>query len=79
VKDLELQQDAARRSIGSKEQQLKPLETQGKDRSRQALSECLRYSVKDQLSRHPECSSACPPSSKHVSAACQHAGVPARQ
>ena len=36
VKDLELQQDAARRAIATKEQQLKPLDAQVKDRNRHA-------------------------------------------
>ncbi len=38
VKDLELQQDAARRAIAAKEQQLKPLDAQVRDRNRQAAS-----------------------------------------
>ena len=38
VKGLELQQDAARRAIAAKEEQLKPLDAQVKERNRQAAS-----------------------------------------
>ena len=45
MKDLELQQDAARRAIATKEQQLKPLDAQVKERNRRAASHASMHTV----------------------------------